>query len=68
VDAHRGQHPDRSGQRDPGGSVNKEILYVGTDTGVYVTTDGGKTWSTIGTNLPAVYVHDLVIHRATTSW
>ena len=42
--------------------VNKDILYVGTDTGVYVTTDGGKTWNTIGTNLPAAYVHDLVIH------
>ena len=42
--------------------VNKDILYVGTDAGVYVTTDGGKTWNTIGTNLPAAYVHDLVIH------
>lgn len=42
--------------------VNRQILYVGTDTGVYVTTDGGKAWSTIGTNLPAAYVHDLVVH------
>jgi len=42
--------------------VNKDILYVGTDTGVYVSTDGGKAWHTIGTNLPAVYVHDLVVH------
>ena len=42
--------------------VNKDILYVGTDTGVYVSTDGGKAWQTIGTNLPAVYVHDLVVH------
>jgi photosystem II stability/assembly factor-like uncharacterized protein len=42
--------------------ANKDILYVGTDTGVYVTTDGGKTWNTVGTNLPAAYVHDLVIH------
>jgi photosystem II stability/assembly factor-like uncharacterized protein len=42
--------------------VNKDILYVGTDLGVYVTTDGGKNWNTIGTNLPAAYVHDLVIH------
>jgi hypothetical protein len=42
--------------------VNKDILYLGTDTGVYVTTDGGKAWTTIGTNLPAVYVHDLIIH------
>jgi len=42
--------------------VNKDILYVGTDTGVYATTDGGKTWNTIGTNLPAAYVHDLIVH------
>jgi len=42
--------------------VNKDILYVGTDTGVYVSTDGGKAWHTIGTNLPSVYVHDLVVH------
>jgi photosystem II stability/assembly factor-like uncharacterized protein len=42
--------------------VDRRILYVGTDTGVYVSTDGGKAWNTIGTNLPAAYVHDLVVH------
>jgi photosystem II stability/assembly factor-like uncharacterized protein len=42
--------------------VDRNILYVGTDTGVYVTTDGGTTWNTIGRNLPAAYVHDLIIH------
>jgi photosystem II stability/assembly factor-like uncharacterized protein len=42
--------------------VDRKILYVGTDTGVYVTTDGGKAWATIGSNLPAAYVHDLIIH------
>jgi photosystem II stability/assembly factor-like uncharacterized protein len=42
--------------------VNKDILYVGTDMGAYVTTDGGKTWMVLGGNLPTVYVHDLVIH------
>jgi hypothetical protein len=42
--------------------VNKDILYVGTDMGVYVTTDGGKAWNTIGANLPAAYVHDLIVH------
>jgi len=41
---------------------NKNILYVGTDCGVYVTTDGGKTWNVLGTGLPMTYVHDLVIH------
>jgi photosystem II stability/assembly factor-like uncharacterized protein len=42
--------------------ADKNILYVGTDTGVYVTTDGGKKWDTLGVNLPATYVHDLIIH------
>ncbi len=42
--------------------VNPQILYVGTDGGVYVTKDGAKTWQTLGGNLPTVYVHDLVIH------
>lgn len=38
------------------------ILYVGTDVGVYVTKDGGKKWDVLGGNLPTVYVQDLVIH------
>jgi len=42
--------------------VNKDILYVGTDIGVYVTTDGGKTWNILGGDLPSTFVHDLIIH------
>ena len=42
--------------------VDRNILYVGTDTGVYVTTDGAKTWTVLGGNLPATYVHDLIVH------
>lgn len=42
--------------------VDRNILYLGTDTAVYVTTDGGKAWSVLGSNLPSAYVHDLVIH------
>jgi len=42
--------------------VNRNILYVGTDVGVYVTKDGGKKWDVLGGNLPTVYVQDLVIH------
>jgi len=41
---------------------DKNILYVGTDGGVYVTKDGGKAWNILGGNLPMVYVHDLIIH------
>ena len=42
--------------------VNEKILYVGTDMGAYVTTDGGKTWMVLGGNLATVYVHDLIVH------
>jgi photosystem II stability/assembly factor-like uncharacterized protein len=42
--------------------VNENILYVGTDMGAYVTTDGGKAWMALGGNLATVYVHDLIIH------
>lgn len=41
---------------------NRNVLFVGTDIGVYVTTDGGKTWNVLGENLPSTFVHDLIIH------
>ena len=42
--------------------VRKDILYLGTDMGVYVTRDGGATWAVLGGNLPTVYALDLVVH------
>ena len=41
--------------------VNKDILYAGTDGGVFISKDGGKKWDVLG-NLPFSYVHDLAIH------
>lgn len=41
--------------------VDQDILYVGTDIGVYVSMDRGMTWEVLG-DLPSTYVHDLVIH------
>ncbi len=41
--------------------IDPDILYVGTDIGVYVSRDGGNTYSVLG-NLPSTYVHDLIIH------
>ncbi len=41
---------------------NENILYVGTDFGVYVTLNRGKSWESLPGNLPNTYVHDLVIH------
>jgi photosystem II stability/assembly factor-like uncharacterized protein len=41
--------------------VNQNILYTGTDGGVFVTKDSGKKWDVLGT-LPFSYVHDMAIH------
>jgi photosystem II stability/assembly factor-like uncharacterized protein len=41
---------------------NKEILYVGTDNGLYVSLNAGKTFMRFTGNMPAVAVHDLAIH------
>jgi len=40
----------------------EDILYVGTDNGVYVSTDRGDSWSALQGGLPNVPVHDLVVH------
>lgn len=42
--------------------VNPEVLYVGTDRGVYVSLDRGGSWASLDGNLPNVPVHDLVVH------
>ncbi len=38
------------------------LLYVGTEFGVYISTDAGKTWVKMKGNLPTQPVHDLKIH------
>jgi photosystem II stability/assembly factor-like uncharacterized protein len=42
--------------------INGDILYVGTDLGVYLSTNRGEKWEVLGGNLPTCYVHDLIIH------
>ena len=41
---------------------NANILYVGTDHGVYVSLDKGGTFMRMAGGLPAVAVHDLLVH------
>lgn len=45
--------------------VNQNILYLGTDNGAYVSFNKGETWQAFSKGLPAVAVHDLVIHEET---
>lgn len=42
--------------------VSPDVLYLGTDNGVFVTFDGGKNWMSFAEGLPRVAVHDLVVH------
>lgn len=42
-------------------SENENILYVGTDNGLYISFNQGNSWEAFANNLPNVAVHDLVI-------
>ena len=46
--------------------VNKNILFAGTEHGVYVTLDGGGTWQRLRAGIPSVAVRDIQIQRRET--
>ncbi|MBC7897613.1 MAG: hypothetical protein H7066_19495 [Cytophagaceae bacterium] len=46
-------------KQDP---VNKDLLFVGTDVGVFASANGGRSWTKFMTGLPTVPVNDLKIH------
>ncbi len=39
-----------------------DILFLGTEFGLYITLDGGQMWARYATGFPKVAVHDLAIH------
>ncbi|WP_155975655.1 WD40/YVTN/BNR-like repeat-containing protein [Daejeonella oryzae] len=41
---------------------NKDLLFAGTDHGLYISLNGGKDFMRFSGDLPAVSVHDLAIH------
>jgi hypothetical protein len=41
---------------------NRNLLYAGTEFGVHVSLDEGRTWKRFMTNLPVVRIDDMVIH------
>ncbi|MEZ4779391.1 MAG: hypothetical protein R2786_08450 [Flavobacteriaceae bacterium] len=45
--------------------VNKDLLFLGTELGLYVTIDGGKNWSKFTNNMPSVAVHFIDLQKAT---
>jgi photosystem II stability/assembly factor-like uncharacterized protein len=42
--------------------VRKGLLYAGTELGVFVSLDDGKSWQPLQTNLPVTPIYDLVVH------
>jgi hypothetical protein len=42
--------------------VNPNLLFVGTEFGLFVTLDGGRDWKRFMTGLPSVRVDDILIH------
>ncbi|MGI9108380.1 MAG: VPS10 domain-containing protein [Pyrinomonadaceae bacterium] len=44
-------------------TVNKDLLFVGTEFGLFISIDGGRQWAQFkGGNMPAVAVRDIAIH------
>lgn len=41
---------------------NPNLLFLGTEQGLYITVDGGKNWSRFENNLPPVAIHYLALH------
>jgi hypothetical protein len=50
----------RTVRQDP---VRSDLLFAGTETGVYVSFDDGKQWQSLQQNLPIVPITDLTLHN-----
>ncbi|RTY88121.1 glycosyl hydrolase [Flavobacterium sp. RSP15] len=44
-------------------NVNENVIYVGTDNGLYVSLNKGTSWDDFSNGIPHVAVHDLVIQK-----
>ncbi len=42
--------------------ANPQLIFLGTEFGLFISLDGGKNWGRFSNNLPKVAVHDMVIH------
>ena len=43
--------------------MHKDLLYCGTETGFYISYDGGKQWTQLQLNLPVTPITDLKVHH-----
>ena len=60
VNGLRAGEPVRVVREDP---ERRGLLYAGTETGVYVSFDGGANWQTLSRNLPVVPITDLEVRH-----
>ncbi len=42
--------------------LNPDLLFLGTETGLFISIDGGKAWSRFTGNMPDVAIRDMFIH------
>ncbi|WP_430906867.1 WD40/YVTN/BNR-like repeat-containing protein [Maribacter sp. 2-571] len=45
--------------------VNPDLLFLGTEFGLYITLNGGKSWKKFTINMPAVAVHSIALQKET---
>lgn len=45
--------------------VNPNLLFLGTEFGLYITLDGGNSWTKFTNNMPSVAVHFIDLHKKT---
>ncbi len=58
----KGNLPDESVnviREDP---ANEDVLYIGTDVGVFVSLDRGQSWEVLQNGIPISPAHDMVVH------
>lgn len=44
-------------------TTRKDLLYAGTETGMYISWNGGTTWESFQLNLPITPINDLMVHK-----
>lgn len=45
--------------------INEDLLFLGTEFGLYITLDGGTNWKKFTNNMPSVAVHSIELQKAT---
>lgn len=43
--------------------VRRDLLFAGTESGIFYSVDGGSNWESLQLNLPHVGISDLIVHR-----